>query len=69
MFLKLAWTLFEEGAGVSSWKKGYYASSVPHTQVTEHPWIKAEFQETFFEILYISYWYPGSGEVLDCIDS
>ena len=31
---------FKEGAGVSSWKKGHYASSLPHTQVTEHPWIK-----------------------------
>ena len=47
---------FKEDAGFSSWKKGHFASLVRHTQVAEHPWIKAEFQEIFLE--FYEFLYP-----------
>ena len=43
-------------AGVSSWKKGHFASLAPHTRVAEHPWIKAECQEIFLE--FFGFLYP-----------
>ena len=40
---------------VSTWKKGHYASLVSHTQVAEHPCIKAKFQKTFFGTYFWNY--------------
>ena len=37
-------------------EEGHFASLVPHTQVSEHPWIKAEFQEIFLE--FFGFLYP-----------
>ena len=35
-----------------------------HTQVVEHPWIKAEFQEIFLDFFWISLSIVISGQVL-----
>ena len=50
-------------AGVSSWKKGHFASLAPHTQVAEHPWIKAKFQEIFLDFFIHCNFRTGASEI------